>query len=288
MDEANIVTISSGRITCGTNLRKRTRVLVILSVLFLGVITVSGFFLTEQAMETDFSRKNLMPGLSYLFGTDRMGRDMFVRTVKGLSGSILIGILASGISAVIALVLGAAAAMFGRRTDAVITWLIDLMMGVPHIVLLVLISYALGKGVRGVTIGVAVTHWPGLCRVLRGEILQIKEATYIGIAKQLGKSPWYIARNHILPQILPQFIVGLILLFPHAILHEASITFLGFGLSPERPAIGIILSESMSYLSTGKWWLALFPGLALVLVVVLFDRIGNGLRTLLDPGCAHA
>lgn len=101
---------------------------------------------------------------------------------------------------------------------------------------------------------------PNLARVIRGEILQVREAAYVGIAKQLGKSPWYIARWHIFPQILPQFLVGLVLLFPHAILHEASITFLGFGLPPEKPAIGVILSESMSYLSTGKWWAGALPG----------------------------
>ena len=86
-----------------------------------------------------------------------------------------------------------------------------------------------------------------------------------------------------LPYVLPQFLVGLILLFPHAILHEAAITFLGFGLSPEQPAIGIILSESMSYLSAGMWWLAVFPGIALVAVVMLFDLAGSSLRKLVDP-----
>lgn len=282
-----VMTISAGISKKQSNLRKRTKALVWFLVVFLAAIVMLGFFFGERAVVTDFSRKNLQPCIPYIFGTDWMGRDMFARTLKGLSGSILIGVLASGVSAVIALVLGTMAATLGKKADALITWLIDLMMGVPHIVLLVLISYALGKGFWGVTIGVAVTHWPSLCRVLRSEILQIRESVYIGIARQLGKSPWYIARVHIFPQILPQFLVGLILLFPHAILHEASITFLGFGLSPEKPAIGIILSESMSYLSTGKWWLALFPGLSLVLVVVLFDRIGNGLRMLLDPASAH-
>ena len=90
-----------------------------------------------------------------------------------------------------------------------------------------------------------------------------------------------------LPHLFPQFLVGLILLFPHAILHEASITFLGFGLSPEQPAIGVILSESMQYLIMGKWWLAVFPGLFLVLTVVLFDLAGQNLRRLLDPGSVH-
>ena len=269
------------------NMRRRTRVTVVCAVLLLAAVLVAGVLLGERAVQTDFSRKNVTPCIPYLFGTDWMGRDMLARTLKGLSTSIFIGILASAISALGALVLGTMAATLGKGADAAITWLIDLMLGVPHIVLLVLISYALGKGFWGVTVGVALTHWPGLCRVLRSEILQIRESTYIGVAGQLGKSPWYIAKTHIFPQILPQFLAGLILLFPHAILHEASVTFLGFGLSPEKPAIGMILSESMSYLSTGKWWLALFPGLALVLVVVLFERIGNGVRTLLDPASAH-
>ena len=269
------------------NMRRRTRVTVVCAVLLLAAVLVAGVLLGERAVQTDFSRKNVTPCIPYLFGTDWMGRDMLARTLKGLSTSIFIGILASAISALVALVLGTMAATLGKGADAAITWLIDLMLGVPHIVLLVLISYALGKGFWGVTVGVALTHWPGLCRVLRSEILQIRESTYIGVARQLGKSPWYIAKTHIFPQILPQFLAGLILLFPHAILHEASVTFLGFGLSPEKPAIGMILSESMSYLSTGKWWLALFPGLALVLVVVLFERIGNGVRTLLDPASAH-
>lgn len=127
-------------------------------------------------------------------------------------------------------------------------------------------------------VGVALTHWPNLARVIRGEILQVREAAYVGIAKQLGKSPWYIAEWHIFSTDSPAVSCGAGVTVPHAILHEASITFLGFGLPPEKPAVGVILSESMSYLSTGKWWLALFPGLALVGVVVLFDRIGSRLK----------
>ena len=96
-----------------------------------------------------------------------------------------------------------------------------------------------------------------------------------------------IALRHLLPHLLPQFAVGLILMFPHAVLHEAGITFLGFGLPPEQPAIGIILSESMRYLITGKWWLALFPGLMLISVVALFDVAGNSLRSVLDPASAQ-
>ena len=131
------------------------------------------------------------------------------------------------------------------------------------------------------------SHWPSLARLIRAEVLQIKESPYIQIAEKLGKSKWYIARKHIIPQLLPQFIVGLILIFPHAILHESSVTFLGFGLSTEQPAIGIILSEAMKYLVTGKWWLALFPGIFLVVTVILFYVAGEGIRKLVDPSSVH-
>lgn len=258
-----------------------------LAVLFLGAVAAAGWAFSEEALVTDFSRKNLGPGLPYLFGTDWMGRDMFVRTLTGLSMSIRIGILAAGVSSVLALFLGTLAATMGKTVDAAVTWVIDLVMGIPHILLLILISYALGKGFKGVVVGVALTHWTSLARVIRGEVMQLKEALYIRTARKLGVSTWEIAWKHMFPHLFPQFLVGLILTFPHAILHEASITFLGFGLSPEQPAIGIILSESMKYLAMGRWWLALFPGLFLVFTVMLFDVAGESLRKLLDPGSVH-
>lgn len=269
------------------NGRERTVLLFGVAVLFLVLITIAGQVFAKEAMVTDFSRKNLSPCPGYLFGTDWMGRDMFVRTLTGLSMSIRVGLLAAGVSALLALLLGILSATMGRTVDSIVTWIIDLVMGIPHILLLILISYACGKGFKGVVIGVSLTHWTSLARLIRGEVLQLKEATYIKVAGKLGISPWQVAWKHMVPHLFPQFLVGLILMFPHAILHEASITFLGFGLSPEQPAIGVILSESMRYLAMGEWWLALFPGLLLVLTVVLFDVAGESLRKLLDPGSAH-
>lgn len=267
--------------------RRRAFALALGGALLLAAVVVAGLMAGPAAQATDFAAKSLPPSLSHPFGTDWMGRDMLSRTLAGLSSSVLVGLLAATVSSVIALVLGCAAALGGKRVDAVISWLIDLMMGVPHIVLLVLISYAIGKGFWGVTIGVAVTHWPSLARVVRAEVLQCRESKFVEVARKLGQSPARIALHHMVPYVLPQFVVGLILLFPHAILHEAAITFLGFGLPPEQPAIGVILSESMSYLSTGAWWLAVFPGLALMATVLLFDVAGQGLRKLVDPHTAQ-
>ena len=123
--------------------------------------------------------------------------------------------------------------------------------------------------------------------MLRAEILQVQAAEYVALSHRLGKSRWWIARQHMIPHLLPQLLVGFVLLFPHAILHEAAVTFLGFGLSPQQPAIGIILSESMRYLSTGMWWLAFFPGLSLLLMVRIFDVLGDHVGKLIDPHRAH-
>ena len=269
------------------NRRQSTILFLIAAAVILAAVTVSGILLEERGMETDFSRTNLIPSVQYLFGTDWMGRDMLARTLAGLSLSIRIGLLTAVVSAGTALVLGTAASVLGKKADAVISWCIDLVMGIPHILLVMLISIACGRGFAGVVAGVSLSHWPSLARVIRGEVLQLKSAPYILAAEKLGVSRFDIIRRHMAPHILPQFLTGMILLFSHAILHEASVTFLGFGLSSEQPAIGVILSESMRYLTTGKWWLALFPGLALVLTVILFAMLGERLRRLLDPASAH-
>lgn len=269
------------------NRRAKTLFLLGGSAAFLLAVTVLGWLWGEEALVTDFSRKNLAPCLAYPFGTDFMGRDMFIRAVTGLSLSIRLGLLTAAASAVLAGLLGMAAAVFGRAADACVTFLIDLVMGIPHILLLVLISYACGKGFWGVVIGITLTHWTSLARLIRGEVLQLKNSQYIRIAGKLGTNRWRIGMEHMAPHLLPQFFTGLVLLFPHAILHESSITFLGFGLSPEQPAIGVILSESMRYLALGKWWLALFPGGLLMVCVLLFHVLGQSVCRLLDPGSAH-
>lgn len=267
--------------------RTATAIVAAAGILALAAIVIAGVVLAPEATATNLDARSLAPSLEHPFGTDRLGHDMLVRTVSGLATSILIGLVAVAASSLIALALGCASALGGRKADAAVTWLIDLMMGIPHIILLILISYALGKGFWGVVVGIALTHWPTLARVVRAEVLQVREAPYVVAGEKLGRSRWDATARHIVPHVLPQFLVGLVLMFPHAILHEASVTFLGFGLPPESAAIGIILSEAMSYLSAGMWWLAFFPGLALVCVVMLFDACGSGIRRLLDPASSQ-
>lgn len=269
------------------NRRRRTLLLAAGSALLLLALAGCGAFWAEEASVVDFSRKNIPPCRLYLFGTDWLGRDMAKRTMAGLSVSIRFGAAASAVSACIALLFALCAALGGTWVDRLLSCLLDLVMGIPHMLLFLLISYALGKGELGVSVGIALTHWPSLARLLRAEVLQLKQAPYIQIAEKMGMRPFSIALHHMLPSLLPSFLTGLILLFPHAMLHEAGVTFLGFGLPPEKPSIGIILSESMNYLMTGKWWLAFFPGAALMLVLLLFEGLGQSVSRLLSPGSAQ-
>lgn len=253
------------------------------AVLLLAAILLSAWLTGASGLASDFQARLQSPSWQHIFGTDMFGRDVLARTVKGLALSFRVGFLAAGISVVIATCLAIVAASGSRLADSIVSLLIDMTMGLPHLVLLILISFALGGGTGAVIIAVAVTHWPRLTRILRAEILQLRNAEYVVVSRNFGKSRWFIARHHILPHLVPQMIVGFVLLFPHAILHEAGLTFLGFGLEPDKPAIGILLSEAMRYLLAGKWWLGLFPGLLLVIAVLCFDVIGNGLRALTDP-----
>ena len=264
------------------NKRKRALFMSSVAVVLLLLLVGSGFFIGTEGVVVNFEAANKAPSLAHPFGTDWLGRDMFVRTVKGLSLSFWVGLLAAFISALIALLLSLLLLM-SKTLDSLVTGLIDLFLGLPHIVALILISFMLGGGLKGVIIAVALTHWPRLARLLRAEIMQIKNTEYITVSRNMGKSWFWIARHHILPHLIPQLFIGFVLMFPHAILHEAGITFLGFGLSSEQPAIGIILSEAMGYLSSGMWWLALFPGLMLLFMVAIFDNLGRNLREVFDP-----
>lgn len=269
------------------NRRQRTLLTCLLAALLLAAIVAGGLLVKPESITTNLELRNLPPSMENPFGTDWLGRDMLSRTLKGLSLSLGVGITAALASVIIALWLGLMAATMGRLVDGAISWLIDLFLSLPHLVTLILIAFALGGGFKGVVIGVALTHWPSLARIIRAEVMQVRTAEFVQVSRQLGRSRWWVATEHMLPHLVPQFFVGFLLLFPHAILHEAGVTFLGFGLSPHQPAIGIILSESMRYLSTGMWWLAFFPGLSLLIMVRAFDILGESVRKLIDPHHAH-
>ncbi|BBO82393.1 peptide ABC transporter permease [Desulfosarcina ovata subsp. sediminis] len=263
--------------------RGRTLLAIFSCLGLLTAILIWGVLVGETGLSTALSHRNQPPGWGHLFGTDWLGRDMLTRVLLGLRLSLSVGLVAALISTVLAMFLGLTAAMLGGVVDTVIIWLVDLFMSLPHLVFQILICFAVGGGVPGVILAVGITHWPGLTRIIRAEALHLKTNNYVLISAKLGHSRFWIARRHLFPHLVPQFLVGLILMFPHAILHEAGLSFIGIGLTPHMPSVGILLGESLRHLSTGYWWLAVIPGAALLIMVKSFDILGENIRTLLTP-----
>lgn len=268
---------------------RRTRTLTSLGVALLLVVAVAvaGTLVAGAAGVTDLAQRHQPPSPTHLFGTDAYGRDLFERTLVGLRLSLVVGTVAALMSGAIALVLALVATVGGRAASAAVTWLVDLFLALPHLVLLILLAFALGGGTDAVVLAVGLTHWPRLTRVLMSRARETTGADHVALARALGHGRLHVARRHLAPHLLPHFSVGVVLMFPHAILHEAALSFLGLGIDPGQPAIGILLSDSMRSLSAGHWWLAVLPGLALLVVVKLIDRIGDDLRLLVDPRSAH-
>jgi peptide/nickel transport system permease protein len=265
------------------NLRgRRLRIMTGCVLLFAAIIAVAQIMGTD-GLNTNLRLRHMPPSLAHPFGTDWLGRDMMTRTILGLYEGLKLGVLAAACSGCISLILGSVAGLRGGRVDHLICGLINVVMSTPHLVLLILISFVLGGGTRGVVIAVALSHWPQLARIIRAEVMQLKNAPYVHLSARLGRSGTWIIRRHLLPHLLPQCMIGFMLLAPHAILHAAGLTFLGFGVSPHAPNIGMLLAESMRHISTGYWWLAVIPGASLVVMVLTFDTLAATARTLLNP-----
>lgn len=246
------------------------------------VVMIGALALPEGGPSVSHLTRNLPPSLAHPFGTDTLGRDMSARTLAALGVSVRVGLFAALISTGIAVVLGLLATV-NRLADRVVGVVSEMALGLPHFVLIMLVAYAAGGGMTGVVIGVGLTHWPRLARVLRHEAQTIAASDYVAVSRALGRSPAWIARYHLAPHLLAHIIAGFVLIFPHAILHEAGLSFIGLGIPPHLPSIGVILSESLRAILAGHWWLALFPGLGLMGVAIAFELFGETLRCAADP-----
>ncbi|QCJ71248.1 peptide ABC transporter permease [Providencia heimbachae] len=252
---------------------------LIISLFCLIALAVYAFWLSSVDIDMNLLDRRQAPTFTHLFGTDNLGRDLFERTFQGLATSLQIGLTAAISSGFIALVM-AGLSSFSKTMDYLVRGVIDALLALPHLLLLVLICFTLGGGKFGVIWAVALTHWPKLTLILRAELLSVQQADYIMLSHRIGNSAFYRIRHHYLPTILPQWMVGTLLMFPHAVLHSAALSFLGFGLSPHEPSLGILLSDALRYLSTGAWWMVVFPGLALMGLVLLFDQFAKAIQQL--------
>lgn len=280
------VPIITGR-TLLADRRSRIMAFLALAAVLLAGVVVAGTVSEEAAATTHLDAVNRSPSAQRWFGTDRLGRDVLARTLVGVRLSLIVGGTAALVSGMIAIVLAGLSVTGGRAAATAVDWLVDLFLALPHLVLLILLAFALGGGTRAVIIAVGVTHWPTLTRVLQARGRQVMSSEYVASSVALGTRRRRLVGRHLAPHLFPHFVVGCVLMFPHAILHEAALSFLGLGIEASRPAIGILLAESMKVLSAGMWWLAVLPGVCLLLLVKLVDSIGENLRAVLDPRSYH-
>ena len=219
---------------------------------------------------------------TFILGTDRFGRDMLSRLMAGTRVSMAVGLIAVFISLVIGVALGALAGFFRGRTDDVIMWLINVVWSIPTLLLVIAITMALGKGFTQVFVAVGLTMWVEVARVVRGQIFSLREMEFVEAGRALGFSNTRIIIRHVLPNILSPVIVIAASNFASAILLEAGLSFLGMGAQPPTPSWGMMIKENYGYIIVDAAYLAIYPGLAIMTMVLAFTWLGNGLRDAID------
>ena len=219
---------------------------------------------------------------TFYLGTDKFGRDLLSRMMLGARISLSIGFIAVLISLLVGVVIGGLGGFFGGKVDAFILWLINVVWSIPSLLMVIAITLALGKGFWQVFIAVGLTMWVEVARLVRGQVISIKEQTFIQAAQGLAYSPLRILAYHIFPLVIPSLIVISTANFASAILIESGLSFLGIGAQPPIPSWGGMIKDHFRYILLGKAYLAIIPGLAIMSLVLAFMVLGNILRDALD------
>ncbi|HAK73544.1 MAG TPA: diguanylate cyclase, partial [Sporomusaceae bacterium] len=252
-------------------------------ILFIILIAVIGPWLSSLSYsDQNLNATNRPPSAEHLFGTDNLGRDLFIRVLYGARISLSIGIVASLINLTIGVVYGGIAGYFGGRVDRIMMNIVDILYGIPVLLYVILLMVLLTPGLTNIFIALGISYWLGMARIVRGQILSLKEQEYVLAARTIGASKWRILFSHLIPNSLGPIIITMTLAIPEAIFTEAFLSFIGLGVAAPMASWGVLASEGVTSLRSYPFQL-LFPALAISITMLAFNFLGDGLRDALDP-----
>lgn len=253
-------------------------------LLFLFVMAAIGPFLSPHSVaRQSLTEQNLPPSADHWFGTDELGRDVFTRTWYGARISLFVGVMAALIDFLIGVIYGGIAGYKGGRTDSVMMRIIEVLYGLPYLLVVILLMVLMGPGLGTIIVALTVTGWVGMARIVRGQVLQIKNYEYVLASKTFGAKTFRIIRKNLLPNTMGAIIVQMTLTVPTAIFAESFLSFLGLGIQAPFASWGVMANDGLPTILSGHWWRLFFPAFFISLTMYAFNVLGDGLQDALDP-----
>ncbi|WP_205174986.1 ABC transporter permease [Bacillus pakistanensis] len=261
--------------------------LAMVGLFFLSLLTFMAIFgpiITPHSVgHQDLMNQNLPPSSEHWFGTDELGRDVFARTWYGARISLFVGVVAALIDFIVGVVYGGIAGYKGGRTDHFMMRVVEVLYGLPYLLVVILISVVMGPGLFTIIFALTVTGWVGMARIVRGQVLQIKNYEFVLASKTFGTKTSRIIKKNLLPNTMGPIIVQMTLTVPAAIFAEAFLSFLGLGIQPPYASWGSMANDGLSTILSGHWWRLFFPAFFISLTMFSFNVLGDGLQDALDP-----
>ncbi|MCL6456435.1 MAG: ABC transporter permease [Gorillibacterium sp.] len=264
--------------------KNKLALLGLIVIILLILLAAFGPLLTEQNYSKQtLTQANHKPDGVHLFGTDELGRDVFARILYGARISLFIGITAALIDLIIGMIYGGIAGYIGGRIDNIMMRFVDILYGIPYLLIVILMMVVLGPGLLTIIIALSITGWIGMARIVRGQVLQLKNNEYVLAARTLGGNAWYIIRKHLLPNAIGVIIVQVTFSVPSAIFAEAFLSFLGLGIQPPMASWGVMANDGLPTILSGHWWRLFYPAFFISLTLLSFNLLGDGLQDAFNP-----
>jgi dipeptide transport system permease protein len=253
-------------------------------IIILAIMAIIGPYISGYSYyEQDFTRKNLRPNAEHWFGTDTSGRDLFTRAWYGARISLFIGLMAATIDFVIGIIYGGVSAIRGGRIDNFMMRFAEVLFSIPYLLMVILMMIVLERGIWPIIIAMTITGWIPMARLVRGQVLQLKELDYVHAANAMGAPTSWKLRKHMIPNTMGPILVNITLTVPTAIFAEATLSFLGLGIPAPQASWGTMASDSLSSILVGNFYQLAIPALLISITMFAFNVFGDGLRDALDP-----